>query len=389
MRFAFVHSAYSRTLPSGENSVVEAQAKLLRTRGHEVLLIQAETDELSLKPLYKLRSMIQVAFGVGKSPFTDLIKFNPDFILVHNLFPNFGSTWMRKLKKKHKHVKILAVIHNFRYVCASGNLLRNGIHCEKCVKGSPINALIYRCYRNSFFYTVPWFVSRMLRVSKRNIFDNVDASIVLSAATVNQLKKIKNFKFNYLLLPNFVPSDKTFDSDASATTKNGKWVVVARLSVEKGITRLVQRWPSELKLDIFGDGPEFSRIQELIKAQPNITLKGLISSTDLEQILPRYLGAIHCSIWLEIAPLTVLEYHRAGLPVIYTGMNFTPFADDIELVGVRLETYDTLHLKQACTIILQNYRDASIKSHQAYLLYYSEDAWMLRFENLLRKVQSL
>jgi len=229
----------------------------------------------------------------------------------------------------------------------------------------------------------------MLRVSKRNIFDNVDASIVLSAATVNQLEKIKNFKFNYLLLPNFVSSDKTFDSDASATTKNGKWVVVARLSVEKGITRLVERWPSELKLDIFGDGPEFSRIQELIKAQPNITLKGLISSTDLEQILPRYLGAIHCSIWLEMAPLTVLEYHRAGLPVIYTGMNFTPFLDEIESVGVRLETYDTLHLKQACTIILQNYRDASIKSHQAYLLYYSEDAWMLRFENLLRKVQSL
>jgi len=389
MRLALVHSAYSRTLPSGENSVVEAQAKLLRTRGHEVLLIQAETDELFLKPLYMIRSMIQVTFGVGKSPFTDLSKFNPDFILVHNLFPNFGSTWIKKLKKTHKHVKILVVIHNFRYICASGNLLRNGIHCEKCVAGSPINALIYRCYRNSFFYTVPWFVSRMLRVSKRNILDNSDAIIALSAATVNQLKKIKNSKLNFLLLPNFVSSNTTFDSDASATTKNGKWVVVARLSTEKGIAKLVERWPSELKLDIFGDGPEFSRIQELIKALPNITLKGLISSTDIEQILPTYLGAIHCSLWIEIAPLTVLEYHRAGLPVIYTGMNFIPFESDIELVGVQLETYDTPHLKQACTIILQNYRDASIKSHQAYLLNYSEDAWMLRFENLLRKVQSL
>ena len=389
MRIALVHSAYSRDLPSGENFVVKAQADLLHTRGHEVLLIQAETDELSSKLLYKLRSLIRVSFGIGNSPFFNLSKFNPDVVLVHNLYPNFGSSWIRRLKKTHKSVKVLSVVHNFRYLCASGNLLRNGNQCKKCITGSPINSLIYRCYRNSFFYTVPWFVSKLLQVSKRNILNTVDALVFLSAATVNQFSKVLNQDTKYFVLPNFVPMNRDLEIEVTPTSKNGKWVVVARLSVEKGVAKLVQNWPRELELDIFGDGPELPRIQELIKAKPNITLKGRALGSELEQLLPQYLGAIHCSIWIEIAPLTVLEFHRAGLPVIYTGNNFTPFSADISIEGIVLEKYESHYLSKACENILQNYLEVSVKSHQAYLDFYSEDAWILRFDSLIRDVQSL
>jgi len=388
MRIALVHSAYSRTLPSGENFVVSAQAELLNTLGHEVLLIQAETDELSLKLLYKPRSMIRVAFGIGHSPFSNLSKFNPDVVLIHNLYPNFGSSWIRKLKKKQKNVMVLSVVHNFRYICASGNLLRNGKHCDKCITDGPVHSLIYRCYRNSFFYTVPWFISKVLQVSKRNILDTVDAMVFLSAATAAEFKKLYPEATRYHTLPNFVPVNKVDYTGGDLSSKNGKWVVVGRLSVEKGIAKLVENWPNELKLDIFGDGPELPRIQELIKANPNITLKGRVSGSDLEKFLPQYLGAIHCSLWIEIAPLTVLEFKRAGLPIIYTGNNFTPFSEDIPIVGTKLEKYNSRYLIKACENILQNYREASDKSHKAYLEYYSDEAWISRFESLLRDVRS-
>jgi glycosyltransferase involved in cell wall biosynthesis len=191
------------------------------------------------------------------------------------------------------------------------------------------------------------------------------------------------------VLPNFVPMKKDFDIQVNPASKNGKWVVVARLSVEKGVAKLVQNWPNELQLDIFGDGPELPRIQELIKEKPNITLIGQVSGSELEQRLPRYLGAIHASLWMEIAPLTVLEFMRAGLPIIYTTSNFTPFSTDIPMVGIQLEKYDTSYLIEACENILQNYRKASDKSHQAYLEHYSEEAWILRFESLISEMQSL
>jgi glycosyltransferase involved in cell wall biosynthesis len=389
MRIALVHSAYSRTLPSGENFVVKAQAELLHKVGHDVLLIQAETDELSLKHLYKLRSMIRVSFGIGQSPFSKLSKFNPDIVLVHNLHPNFGSSWIRRLKKKNKQVKVLSVIHNFRYICASGNLLRNGNHCEKCVTGSPVNSLIFRCYRDSFFYTIPWFISKLLNVSKRNIIDAADALIFLSAASEDRFIKKFDSEKKYFVLPNFVPMNKNIEIEGNPASKNGKWVVVARLSVEKGVANLVQKWPNELQLDIFGDGPELPRIQELIREKPNITLKGKVFGSDLEQLLPRYLGAIHCSMWIEIAPLTVLEFMRAGLPIIYTGQNFTPFLRDIPIEGIKLVKYESLSLREACTKILENYLEASERSHQNYLEFYSDEAWILRFDSVTKDLLAL
>jgi glycosyltransferase involved in cell wall biosynthesis len=389
MRIALVHSAYSRTLPSGENFVVKAQAELLHKVGHDVLLIQAETDELSLKHLYKLRSMIRVSFGIGQSPFSKLSKFNPDIVLVHNLHPNFGSSWIRRLKKKNKQVKVLSVIHNFRYICASGNLLRNGNHCEKCVTGSPVNSLIFRCYRDSFFYTIPWFISKLLNVSKRNIIDAADALIFLSAASEARFIKKFDSENKYYVLPNFVPMNKNIEIEGNPASKNGKWVVVARLSVEKGVANLVQKWPNELQLDIFGDGPELPRIQELIREKPNITLKGKVFGSDLEQLLPRYLGAIHCSMWIEIAPLTVLEFMRAGLPIIYTGQNFTPFLRDIPIAGFKLVKYESLSLREVCTKILENYLEASERSHQNYLEFYSDEAWILRFDSVTKDLLAL
>jgi glycosyltransferase involved in cell wall biosynthesis len=388
MRIALVHSAYSRTLPSGENFVVSAQAELLNTLGHEVLLIQAETDELSLKLLYKLRSMIRVAFGIGHSPFSNLSKFNPDVVLIHNLYPNFGSSWIRKLKKKQKNVIILSIVHNFRYICASGNLLRNGKHCNKCITDGPVNSLIYRCYRNSFFYTIPWFIAKVLQVSKRNILDTVDAMVFLSAATVAEFVKAYPQKIRYDVLPNFVPNNKVDYIGGDLASKNGKWVVVGRLSVEKGIAKLIENWPDELQLDIFGNGPELPRIQKLIKAKPNITLEGKVSASDLEKLLPQYLGAIHCSLWIEIAPLTVLEFKRAGLPIIYTGNNFTPFSTDVPIIGIKLEKYESRYLIKACENILQNYREASDQSRKAYLQHYSGEAWISKFESLIRDLQS-
>jgi len=386
MKIALVHSAYSRTLPSGENFVVESQADALRSHGHEVLLLKAETDELSLKPFYKIRSMIRVSLGIGKSPYYNLLTFNPDIVLIHNLFPNYGSSWIRRLKKTKKNTKVLIIIHNFRHLCASGNLLRNGNHCEKCIVGSPINSLIHRCYRNSFLYTVPWYISQLFHVSKRNIFDTVDGVVLLSKATVPYFSKQFAQNTNFFTLPNFVPMNSQLDLEFSPTLKNGKWVAVGRLSVEKGILKLVKKWPSELQLDIFGDGPELPRIQEFIKEKSNITLKGLVLGSELEQLLPKYLGAIHSSLWIEIAPLTVLEFHRAGLPIIYTGNNFTPFEDEIAIEGVHLEKYESDYLLKACESVLQNYREASINSHRTYLNFYSENAWVLRFESLLRKI---
>lgn len=388
VKIAYVHSAYTRNLPSGENSVVEAQCDALRAEGHDVIALVAETDELSSRPLYKLKSFTRVALGLGKSP-TKIIKdFNPEFVIIHNLFPNFGSHWIKKLKKFDKNLRICVFIHNFRMICASGDLLRNGKHCDKCLKSNPINSLFFRCYRGSFFYTFPLYLSQILGVSKRNILDKVDCIFFLSHVTRNEFRKVIDFKSETRILPNFVPESVEVNFNTRKKIDNGKWVVVARLTVEKGVAKLVSNWPSELSLDIFGMGPELGKIQELIKDKPNIVLKGLGSPIELGKILPNYFAAVHPSICIEVAPLTVLEFHRAGLPILYTGNNFSPFENEVPIAGLVLDRYDSTSICEAAKVISQNYNDYSQSSRSSYLNYYSQKSWLLKFQSALEQIQN-
>jgi hypothetical protein len=46
VRIAMVHSFYSSSQPSGENTVVLNEVDALRRAGHEVALFAAHTDEL-------------------------------------------------------------------------------------------------------------------------------------------------------------------------------------------------------------------------------------------------------------------------------------------------------------------------------------------------------
>ena len=50
MKIAVVHSFYSTRQPSGENVVVQLQARALQEAGHEVSLIAAQTDRLESEP---------------------------------------------------------------------------------------------------------------------------------------------------------------------------------------------------------------------------------------------------------------------------------------------------------------------------------------------------
>ena len=64
MRIALVHSYYSSRVPSGENRVVDAQARALRDVGHEVQVVAELTDRRLRRRTYPL----EAAFTDGDRP---------------------------------------------------------------------------------------------------------------------------------------------------------------------------------------------------------------------------------------------------------------------------------------------------------------------------------
>lgn len=132
MKIAVVHSFYTAGKPSGENALVRDQVRALGAAGHTVELFAAHTDELARDPLYPLRAAARVASGRGNSPLARLREFAPDVVHVHNLFPNFGRSWVR-----HWVGPLVATLHNYRPMCAAATLYRAGAVCTSCPDGDP------------------------------------------------------------------------------------------------------------------------------------------------------------------------------------------------------------------------------------------------------------
>src|SRR5207248_9522615 len=141
-RIALVHSYYSSRQPSGENVVVDAQAAALAEAGHEVRVVARRTDEEERRALHSVRAAWTVATGVGADPTDELRDFRPDVVPVHNLFPNFGTSWLGRWDGP-----VVATLHNFRPMCAAGTLYRNGEVCTACPDGEPMAAAKHACYR--------------------------------------------------------------------------------------------------------------------------------------------------------------------------------------------------------------------------------------------------
>ena len=149
MRIAVVHSFYSGQ-PSGENEAVRDQVRALRAAGHDVDLFAAHTDELAGDRLYPLRAALRVATGRGASPLSRLRAHAPDVVHVHNLFPNFGRSWVCEWDGP-----LIATLHNYRPLCARATLYREGAECTRCPDGERWAGLRYGCYRDSRAATLP------------------------------------------------------------------------------------------------------------------------------------------------------------------------------------------------------------------------------------------
>ena len=125
MRIALVHSYYSSRVPSGENRVVDAQARALRDVGHEVQVVAQSTDRRLRRRTYPLEAAFTTATGLGPSPTAQLHEFEPELVHVHNLFPNFGRSWLRRWDGP-----LVATLHNYRPICPAATLFRDGGPCR-------------------------------------------------------------------------------------------------------------------------------------------------------------------------------------------------------------------------------------------------------------------
>jgi glycosyltransferase involved in cell wall biosynthesis len=371
LRVAIVHSFYDSVRPSGENTQVQAEVQALDRAGVEVGLFGIHTDDAGGECFYRLRSAARVATGRGRSPLSALDAFSPDLVHVHNLFPNFGRRWVRRLK-----VPLVVTLHNFRFVCANGLLFRDGGPCTDCVARGPWPGLRHRCYRGSRAATLPLAVAQLGGPAADPVLARADSILCLSDRQREILVGAGIAPERLVDWSNFLPPP--LDPGGDATVRSGRpregCLYVGRLTPEKGAVDLAASWQGDHVLRVVGDGPQLGQLHRVAVGRP-VEVVGPVPRPMVMDLMSRSAALALPGGLPDVSPLVYVEALACGLPVIARQVSDVAARVQRDRAGVVVD-----EVEEAPDAVTQLVADADLprRCRAAYEARYTAEAWTER-----------
>ena len=330
-RVLIVHNGYQHK--GGEDTVVEAEVELLRERGHAVALFTRHNDDIHGVSKLMLVANTFWASGVAAEFATELERFQPDVIHVHNTFPMISPAIYWVAAKYH--IPVVQTLHNFRLLCPQAMFLREGKVCEACMGAIPWRGVVHGCYRNSKVQSA--VLAGM--VSLHRLLGTWQHKVTRYIA-LNEFCRQK-FINGGLPAARVVIKANFVDFPRPAVTQRADFLFVGRLSAEKGVDVLAQAArQTQVQIHVAGTGPEQRQLEQI----SNVQLLGALSTDDVRRRMSDSLALVLPSVWYENFPRTLVEAFGCGLPVIasrlgalaelvedgVTGLLFNPSdADDL------------------------------------------------------------
>lgn len=319
MRILIAHSRYLSGAASGENRVVEDEAKLLRSGGHDVLVWEPSFEDINgtvaagLNAIWS-RKAIRRLDELLQSDVVDVVHF-------HNLFPALSPALLRKTGGVARAT--VMTLHNYRLMCLPATLFRDGAPCEDCVGKVPWRGVIHRCYRNSVGGSASLMSALTLHRTIKS-FEHVDAFLAISQFVKQKHLSAGLPEERIQVRPHFAwPSDRRSGAGEY-------FLYVGRLSPEKGVATLLSYWQDvDAALRIVGDGPELQRLKDL--APPRVEFLGSVTPERVPELLLSARALLVPSVWYEGAGKAVLEAYAAGVAVVASHVGALPevvFDDD-------------------------------------------------------------
>lgn len=314
MRILVVHNRYRSEQPSGEDIVVDRDLHLLREAGHEVLTYEQHSDDIaSWGPLQKATVPGRVVWSSadGRRVAALVRQTRPDIVHVHNTFPLISAAAVVSVHRTG--VPVVATLHNYRLVCASGLLLRDGLPCTDCVDHGPLPGLLHGCYRGSRLATAPVTASIALHRVARTWARHVDRFVVMTDFA------------RRLAVRTGLPADAltvrphpVAEAPAVREGPGSGFVYVGRLSAEKGIDLLVDAWEPGLgRLDVIGSGDMGdSMARRAAERGLDIRFLGRMESTEARRRMAQAIAVVVPSRAYETFGLSAVEAMAAGVPTV-------------------------------------------------------------------------
>ena len=324
MKILFVHAAYQQF--GGEDSVMRAEKELLERYGDEVFLYARHNDEIKeFTTIQKAAFFPQTVYSRRTTrEIRNVVRsFRPHVALVHNVYPLISPSIYHELYSLG--VPVVQVLHNFRPYCPNGFYYTQGKVCEACRGGNYLNAVLKRCYKDSYLlsalYGFTLGVNRLAGMVKK-----ITGFICLTEFFRIKMREAGIPDSKLFVRPNFVYAPPLTQGTNSAEQYA---LYLGRLSPEKGCWTLIRAFQQlpQVALKIVGTGPLERELQDYVRGKgiSNIQFLGFKTGEEKLELLRNSMCLVMPSEWYENFPVAVLEAYMAAKPVIASRMGGLPY----------------------------------------------------------------
>lgn len=332
LNILIAHNAYQQR--GGEDSVVEAETELLRSRGHSVVSYFRHNDEISEMPRLAVAEQTLWSSRTTSELSKLVEEVRPDVIHVHNTFPLISPS-LYWAAARHS-VPVVQTLHNFRLFCLSALFMRDGRVCEDCMGHVPWRGIVHKCYRDSTSQSTALAGLLVLHRAMGTWQNKVTRYIALNEFCRGKFIEGGLPPERVVLKPNFV------DFPVPECRDRAGFLFVGRLSTEKGIDVLVKATASlpNAVVRVAGTGPE----GHLLAGVPGLSHLGALPNEDIRHEMAGASALILPSIWYENFPRTLVEAFGCGLPVIASRIGALAELVEDGVTGLLFEPGDPVDL---------------------------------------------
>lgn len=311
MRILVAHNRYVQR--GGEDVVFAAEVALLRRFGHEVIEFVKDNKEVEGKNRLALFRMTVWSHDCH-AELTDLIRSRrPDIVHLHNTLPLISPAAVHAAKAQG--VATVQTLHNYRLLCPSAVMFRDGRPCMDCLgRAFAWPGVLHSCYRQSHAATAAVASMNAVHRYMGTWTDKIDLLIALTESCRQKFVAGGQPPSKIVVKPNFLLSDP-----GPGGGEGGFALFAGRFSAEKGVATLLAAWRTignRLPLVLVGDGPLREAVSAAASETPGITWLGERTHEEVLDLMGRARVAVVPSEWHEPFGLVVIEAFAKGTPVL-------------------------------------------------------------------------
>ena len=240
-----------------------------------------------------------------------LDTFRPDVVHMNNI--NFQLTPSIIYAVKARNIPLVQTVHDYQMICPNHLLysFQENQPCDRCINGSKWNCLKHACIHGSKVKSLLGVVEAKL-YGLLKTYKKVDLYICPSRFLEQKLLRASDlYAGKTFTIHNFI--EKPFPR-LNETAVEPYIVFVGRLSKERGVELLAQtaKLLPQYRFVVAGSGPD----DAVLKNIPNVTLAGFLTGQVLTDLMANAKLLVAPSVCYENCPLSILEAHSMGVPVV-------------------------------------------------------------------------